>query len=203
MIASLSRRNRRRGPERGGCRIACLLTLAVAGGVRAADVPVAPAAEPSDAGGILARPVPIDDAGSAAVAPPAAGGTRPSWPLALPAAGPVGWLVVAGLALLAARGVSRRAARPLPGEVFALLGEAPMGGTQVARVVRFGPKTVLVGVSGSTCTTLAVIDDPHVTETLAAACRGPGATPAAPLVDHLRDAVARALGPARRAEAVR
>ena len=108
-----------------------------------------------------------------------------------------------GLALLAARTCSRRAVRTLPRDVFALLGEAPLGGTHVARVVRFGPKTVLVGVSGSTCTTLAVIEDAHVTEALAAACRAPAPAPTVTLVDQLRTAVARSLAPARRAEAVR
>jgi len=80
-------------------------------------------------------------------------------------------LAAAGAGLCVLRAVSRRSVRPLPREAFALLGEAPLGGTLVARVVRFGPKTILVGVSGSTCTTLAEIEDPHVTEALVAACR--------------------------------
>lgn len=186
---------RRREPPgtRGRGTVACLIVLWAAGGVSAADVPPRP-----DPVGPLARPVPIDRI--AADAPPApAGAARSAWP----AAGSVVWLAAAGLALLAVRAVSRRAVRPLPGEVFTLLGEAPMGGTHVARVVRFGPKTVLVGVSGSNCTTLAVIEDPGVTDALAAACRGPDPTPPVALLDHVRGAVARSLAPVRRMEAVR
>ena len=156
-----------------------------------------------DPGGTLARPVPIDDGVAVRDPLPPAATARPAWPASLPAAGPVVWLAAAGLALLVARAASRRAARPLPGEVFALLGEAPMGGTHVARVLRFGPKTVLVGVGGSTCTTLAVIEDPLVTEALAAACQGPAPAPPMALVEHIRTAVARSLATARRVEAVR
>jgi flagellar biosynthetic protein FliP len=57
-----------------------------------------------------------------------------------------------------------------PAEVFAILGEASLGGQHVARIVRFGPKTILIGVSGATCTTLAEIDDPGATEAITAAC---------------------------------
>ena len=64
----------------------------------------------------------------------------------------------------------RRSVRPLPSDVFAVLGEAPLGGPHVARIVRFGPKTILVGVSGGTCTPLAEIDDPVATERIARAC---------------------------------
>ncbi len=62
-----------------------------------------------------------------------------------------------------------RIQRP-PADVFAVLGEASLGGQHVARIVRFGPKTILVGVSGATCTTLAEIDDQGVTDTISAAC---------------------------------
>ncbi len=64
----------------------------------------------------------------------------------------------------------RRTMHRPPAEVFAVLGEASLGGQHVARIVRFGPKTILVGVSGATCTTLAEIDDPGVSEAIAAAC---------------------------------
>lgn len=64
----------------------------------------------------------------------------------------------------------RRMMQRPPAEVFAVLGEASLGGQHVARIVRFGPKTILVGVSGATCTTLAEIDDPDVTDTIASAC---------------------------------
>jgi len=64
----------------------------------------------------------------------------------------------------------RRTMHRPPADVFAVLGEASLGGQHVARIVRFGPKTILVGVSGATCTTLAEIDDPGVSEAIAAAC---------------------------------
>jgi len=64
----------------------------------------------------------------------------------------------------------RRAARPLPREVYAVLGEAPLGGQHSARIVRFGPKTILIAVSGAACTPLSEIDDALVTEQLATAC---------------------------------
>jgi hypothetical protein len=182
---------------------ACLVVLTLAGGADAADVVDAPVPVASDAGGTLARPVPIDDVAPVDVPRPPAGAAPSAWPASLPAPGPVVWLAAGALVLLAARAASRRAARPLPEEVFALLGEAPMGGTHVARVVRFGPKTVLVGVSGSTCTTLAEIEDPHVTAALAAACRGPAPAPPTAVVDLLRTAISRSLAPARRVEAVR
>ena len=64
----------------------------------------------------------------------------------------------------------RRAA--LPPDVFEVLGEAPLAGPHTARVVRFGPKTLLVAVSSSGCQTLAEIADPQSTDRIAAACRG-------------------------------
>lgn len=203
MIAPPDRIDRRRRSSRGGRALACIVALSLAGGASAADTVDMPAAMPPDAGDVLARPVPIDGGAPSDVARPPAGAAPSAWPLAPSAAGPVVWLAAGGLALLAARTASRRAVRPLPGNVFALLGEAPLGGTHVARVVRFGPKTVLVGVSGSTCTTLAVIEEAHVTEALAAACHVPAPAPAVPLVDQIRTAVARSLASARRAEAVR
>lgn len=60
-----------------------------------------------------------------------------------------------------------------PTDVFAVLGEAPLGGQHTARIVRFGSKTILVGVSGTTCTPLAEIDDPSATEAIVAACLAP------------------------------
>ena len=64
----------------------------------------------------------------------------------------------------------RRTMHRPPAEVFAVLGEASLGGQHVARIVRFGPKTILIGVSGATCTTLAEIDDSAATDTITAAC---------------------------------
>lgn len=203
MIAPPGHPDRRRRPPRGARVLACLVVLSLAAVARAADAVDMPPAMPPAPGDALARPVPIEGGAPADAARPSAGAARSAWPLSPSAAGPAVWLAAGGLALLAARTCSRRAVRTLPRDVFALLGEAPLGGTHVARVVRFGPKTVLVGVSGSTCTTLAVIEDADVTEALAAACRAPAPAPTVTLVDQLRTAVARSLAPARRAEAVR
>lgn len=85
------------------------------------------------------------------------------------------------LALVAVRLTTRRASSRLPAEVFAVLGEAPLGPNQTARVVRFGPRVLLVGVSGSTSTTLAVIDDARTVGDMIAACgetRSPRRVPA-------------------------
>ncbi len=85
------------------------------------------------------------------------------------------WTVLAAIlgsfgVLVAFRLVSGRRARTLPVEVFDVLGEASLGGSHAVRVVRFGPRTLLVGLSSSGSQTLAEIDDPALTERLAAAC---------------------------------
>ncbi len=102
-----------------------------------------------------------------------------------PAVGPLADLRVTGFvaAVLAAvvflKWGARRSMRPLPSEVFAVLGEAPLGGQHTARIVRFGSKTILVGVSGATCTPLAEIDDAAATERISLAC-GRSSAPAGP-----------------------
>jgi flagellar biogenesis protein FliO len=65
---------------------------------------------------------------------------------------------------------SRRTVRELPGDVFEILGEAPLGNQHAVRVVRFGPRTLLVGISAAGCQTLAIIDDPQATERIVGAC---------------------------------
>ena len=67
----------------------------------------------------------------------------------------------------------------LPPDVFEVLGEAPLAGPHAARIVRFGPKTLLVAVSSSGCQTLGEIADPQATDRIAAACRGPQVPPRA------------------------
>lgn len=68
--------------------------------------------------------------------------------------------------------MARRRTTGLPPDVFEVLGTAPLGGPHAVRVVRFGPKTLLVAVSSSGCRTLAELTDPQATECVAAACRG-------------------------------
>jgi flagellar biosynthetic protein FliP len=100
-------------------------------------------------------------------------------PRPLPAArpGPLDWRVIASLAAIVAvfaglRLLQRRRAAPLPPDVFEVLGEATLGGPHPVRIVRFGPKTLLVSVSSSGCQTLSEIADADATACVVAACRG-------------------------------
>lgn len=95
-------------------------------------------------------------------------GTRqplPDWRLLAAIGG--AFAVLAIVRTRAGRGRTR-----LPTDVFEVLGEAALGNGQSARVVRFGPKTLLVGVSSSGARTLAEIGDVQATECIVAACRG-------------------------------
>jgi flagellar biogenesis protein FliO len=74
--------------------------------------------------------------------------------------------------LAAATAFNRRRASVLPPDVFEVLGEGSLGGQHAVRIVRFGPKTLLVGVSAAGCQTLAELTDPQATACIAAACRG-------------------------------
>lgn len=84
------------------------------------------------------------------------------------------WAVVgaAGMVLVCIRLFSRRTVFKMPSDVFELLGEATLGGGQPVRIVRFGPKTLLVSVGSGGPKTLSELDDPLATEWIAAACRG-------------------------------
>jgi flagellar biosynthetic protein FliP len=99
-------------------------------------------------------------------------------PALLPGPRPLAdWRVLAAvggcfIVLIGMRSFLRRQALPLPPDVFEVLGSAPLAGPHAVRIVRFGPKTLLVGVSSSGCTTLAEITDPQATACIAAACRG-------------------------------
>lgn len=106
---------------------------------------------------------------------PAAAGLQPS--VAKPSAAFGEWRLLAALggafAVLAAfRFFSQRRPATLPPDVFEVLGSAPLAGAHAVRIVRFGPKTLLVGVSSAGATTLAEITDPQATALIAAACRG-------------------------------
>lgn len=95
---------------------------------------------------------------------PSRGNTADWWSLAaLAAAFAVAALVTS---------MARRRTTGLPPDVFEVLGTAPLGGPHAVRVVRFGPKALLVAVSSSGCRTLAELTDPQATECVAAACRG-------------------------------
>jgi flagellar biogenesis protein FliO len=83
----------------------------------------------------------------------------------------IAFVATVGLAALLLRRFAPRATSTLPPDVFAVLGEASLGGQQMVRVVRFGPKTLLVSVTPSGCHTLAELGDPEATACIAAACR--------------------------------
>jgi hypothetical protein len=90
----------------------------------------------------------------------------------------VSTMVLSGLAKTDLRGKRLQLHRILSGALlgFAIAASArtttPLAGQHAVRIVRFGPKTLLVGVSSAGCTTLAEIADPQATARIAAACRG-------------------------------
>jgi len=125
---------------------------------------------------VVGRPVPLVAAAGAAemthggrstaVVQPSAGPALSDWRViaALGAA----FVLLASFKLFARRG----GASVPPPDVFEVLAAAPLAGQHAVKIVRFGPKTLLVGVSSAGCTTLAEIADPQATARIAAACRG-------------------------------
>ena len=79
--------------------------------------------------------------------------------------------VVAGGLMAVRRFIAPRGAT-LPPDVFEVLGTGSLGGPHPVRVVRFGPKTLLVSVSAGGCQTLSEITDAEATECIIRACRG-------------------------------
>ncbi len=153
-----------------------LLAGPLLAGPGAADVPVAPSPEPlviDDAAAPVAFTAPAASSSAAVPLGPqtpaasrgAAPRPLPDWRLLVALGG--AFAMLAGYRLFAARRVV-----PLPAEVFEVLGEAPLGGQHAVRIVRFGPRTLLVGVSSAGCQTLAELVDPQATEAVVAACRG-------------------------------
>jgi hypothetical protein len=112
------------------------------------------------------RAAPIPLAGPTATGPASpAARPLPDWRLLA--------VLGAAFAVVAAyRALSGRRTAMLPPDVFEVLGEASLGGQQSVRVVRFGPRTLLIGVSTAGAQTLAEIVDPQATERVVAACRG-------------------------------
>jgi flagellar biosynthesis protein FliP len=84
----------------------------------------------------------------------------------------VGLLAVVAGGLLAVRRYATPRVAALPPDVFEVLGTGSLGGPHPVRVVRFGPKTLLVSVSAGGCHTLSEITDAEATECIARACRG-------------------------------
>lgn len=118
----------------------------------------------------VATPLPLESSRSPGSPPSASASTS---------RGPMGnWSVLAAIAsafvVLAVFRYwqARRPTRDLPSDVFEILGEASLGHQHAVRVVRFGPRTLLVGVSTAGCQTLATLDDPQATERIVSACHG-------------------------------
>lgn len=176
-------------PHLPGRTAAILLAAAVAAARAAAAPPVAPVPEPlveaavadpavgrvaftSEAGAgnavSTAGAVPLDRPGRESRPGPR---PLPDWRLLAALGG--AFAVLAGHRLLASRRVPS-----LPPDVFEVLGTASLGGQQSVRIVRFGPRTLLLGVSSAGWQTLAELADPQSTEAIVAACRsGPAVGP--------------------------
>jgi len=122
--------------------------------------------------------VPVGSMAIDLAAPPltAAGSSGPLANWKLLAAIGAAFAVVAAATVL-----TKRRTTLLPPDVFEVLGEGSLGGQHAVRIVRFGPKTLLIGVSAAGCQTLAELSDPQATACIAAACRGvyPAMRPAA------------------------
>ncbi|MFM1996080.1 MAG: hypothetical protein RLZZ111_467 [Planctomycetota bacterium] len=126
-----------------------------------------PAAESRSSAPNVLPALPLDVPTGAATAPAATArpGQLSDWKL-------LAVIAAAFVVVAAATVVTRRRSVGLPPDVFEVLGEASLGGTHAVRIVRFGPKTLLVGVSSTGCQTLAELSDPQATACIAAACRG-------------------------------
>lgn len=143
------------------------------------DGDVVPTSLTSAAGGDVApvagHPLPLD-AGAPTSGDTPRSATRPLPDWRLLAALAAAFAAVGGYRLMAGR-----AKATLPTDVFEVLGEASLGTAHSVRVVRFGPRTLLVSVSNSGCQTLAELTDPQATDCIVAACRGPRPRAAAAL----------------------
>jgi flagellar biogenesis protein FliO len=160
--------------------LACLCCLPSpcgmrAAGARAADVegavPVAPSPETpapmASPPAKLLEPVTLDRTLDPSPAAPSRAGSQPlvNWGLL--------GVIAAAFGVLAVLKVAGKRRMPaLPPDVFDVLGSGSLGGQHSVRIVRFGPKTLLVSVSATGCHTLAELTDPQATACVAAACRG-------------------------------
>jgi len=139
-----------------GCVPFAIALLALAASAVGDEGP-APAGDPLSAPGRLA-PAPIELEGDA-------GAVLRDRPRPRAEVSPWGWQLVAFLAALAAavavlRGLTVPRHAPFPSDAVSLLGALPLGGQHALRVVRFGRRTLLVGVSPAGCQVLAETDEP-------------------------------------------
>ena len=172
-------------PTRHARSIAAALTVVAWCLSAVAEAPIAPAPELLIADAAV---VPASVVEAATAAGPAAARSLAPVPLSTEPQPSVGsrtpalrplpdWrlLVALGSAFAAVavyRVVTARRSVGMPPDVFEVLGEASLGGQQSVRIVRFGPRTLLVGVSSAGCQTLAELTDPQATDRMVAACHG-------------------------------
>jgi flagellar biosynthetic protein FliP len=178
-------------------RVALVIALVIVSATAAAEPPAAVREAAT------ARPLPLAPDGTGPVVDGATD-ARPARPLA-------DWRLLAAIAagagvVAVVRALSGRRAASLPPDVFEVLGSGSLGGAHAVRVVRFGPKTLLIGVSAAGTTTLAELADPQATSRIATACRssqrGPGpARSVVPLAGAVLLAAFVASGTARAADA--
>lgn len=148
--------------------------------------PIAPSPEPDGAVDPRVEPASLTLDAEAATRPEAAPLplTGTPAPRAVPPQPLPDWRLLAALgaafAVLAGyRVLGGRKAASLPPDVFEVLGDASLGGQQAVRIVRFGPRTLLVGISSAGCQTLAELTDSQATEAIVAACRAAKGLPVA------------------------
>ncbi len=172
-------------PTRHARSIAAALTVVAWCLSAVAEAPIAPAPELLIADAAV---VPASVVEAATAAGPAAARSLAPVPLSTEPQPSVGsrtpafrplpdWrlLVALGSAFAAVavyRVVTARRSVGMPPDVFEVLGEASLGGQQPVRIIRFGPRTLLVGVSSAGCQTLAELTDPQATDRMVAACHG-------------------------------
>ena len=172
-------------PTRHARSIAAALTVVAWCLSAVAEAPIAPAPELLIADAAV---VPASVVEAATAAGPAAARSLAPVPLSTEPQPSVGsrtpafrplpdWrlLVALGSAFAAVavyRVVTARRSVGMPPDVFEVLGEASLGGQQSVRIIRFGPRTLLVGVSSAGCQTLAELTDPQATDRMVAACHG-------------------------------
>jgi len=142
---------------------ACLVAMLGLAGPLAAGVAAEEPAAAAQPRVLPAVPLPRPTAPGPTAVP--ASRPMPDWKL-------IGGIAAAFIAVVSVRMLANRRVATLPTDVFDILGEGRLGGQHAVRIVRFGPKTLLVSVSASGCQTLAELSDPQATECIVAACRG-------------------------------
>ncbi len=146
--------------------LACSLCC---GSARAAEEPPGTLLlSPLDAPVLLADPAEHDDAAAVPDAPEKADTAGSPFGMEATAA----LTMVAAIAgLIALSWLNKKQPATVPRDVFEVLGCGQLDRAHRVAVVRFGPKTLLVSIAGSSCSTLSELDDPAATETIAHACR--------------------------------